>query len=230
MSDDDTEEGGLASFLPLSPYSLDAQLPSGTRFVSVGRIRKTVNEYASHVTKVNWYATFRYATVAALERRLKAYDHEMASQANIDASIAYKQLRQRVASLLRLFKHVKHAAESNDLYKLQCLLEPLAVLSKFAASQSAELAPYLRLAMAYARFFKHHSDGANVVDCFRALPLVDMRAWQEQLSSVILVDGSKKQSPPALKTEMHDTQLAASIGGPKRANISIMHGPLRRYQ
>ena len=105
VSDPEADYGEICS-LPLHPMSCSGPLPAGHVFTAISRIRSTVNKYTESLCEIQWFETFKVATVQAVERRLANHEHNIVGQFHSDVELGFKQLRCRLKALLPFHKAI----------------------------------------------------------------------------------------------------------------------------
>ena len=157
------------------------------------KIRTTINSYADKAGTLLWYEGFKYPTLLALARRLKQYEQFIEHCSHIEAHLAYKQLDQRLTSLLNLFKNMKVVGDAQDLMQLPIILPPLDVIISYLKATKQKLAPDLFLAYSYADFFKKYRSSVPIEECVQALDISALRLAQEEVQKTFEENSKKSQ-------------------------------------
>lgn len=122
--DDDVE-------LPLSDLSLSTPLPVGTFYRPLARMMVTINRYASRLTEVRFYDELNLGTVFSAQRRFLNYAQIVKDKGNVELQIGYKQLAERLASVVKFQKAVRAWNDRRNPKALEAAAAPLKSLGKF---------------------------------------------------------------------------------------------------
>ncbi|CAK0856992.1 unnamed protein product [Prorocentrum cordatum] len=148
----------------VNKFSVDERLPKGQLFISIGRIRATINSYVECTGSLGWLPDFKVQTVQALERRLNQHKAEIEEQANVDIKVAFSQLSVRVSSLIQMFKLFKAWFDENADTALVPILEKMSKLNPYMEHKGLQVAADLQIIIKYATFYKNLGDGKSIYD------------------------------------------------------------------
>ena len=111
--------------------------------------------HVDSLADARWYDQFRVATVAALERRLRRYDVNIAGLQHVSVQIGYEQLLRRVQSLLQLHRLVRIWLDSQDDGELPKILEVWPPLRAYLAYVDKHVGGDMQLLLIRATFYYH---------------------------------------------------------------------------
>ena len=128
---DDGDDSLNVDELPINASGVDGKLPSGYVFVSIKRIRDTINRYVEEIQSVGWYANFKLPTVQALHCWLQNHHHGIMSCAHCDVQIGYKQVSARVCAMIELHKAISKWLSTHDDEELISMLKPFKLVKRY---------------------------------------------------------------------------------------------------
>ncbi|CAK0875216.1 unnamed protein product [Prorocentrum cordatum] len=137
----------------INDLSVSGNLPSGTVYGAVNKIRGTINAYVNKLAESSWYDKFVLGTMHALHRRLMKHKHNVVGKAQFDVQCAFHQLDNRLdKGLIALYKGTKGWLESQDDAMLIDTLEPFTIVLPCLMKERVCLSEELRIVMIYAIF------------------------------------------------------------------------------
>lgn len=139
--DDDGGDGGelnLAIDLPLSEMSLSEDFPTGGIFRPMRRMRMTINKYAARLACNRFYDDLVLGTVFSAQRRFLAYEPKIKEEGSVELQIAFRQLADRLAAVLKVHKVLRAWNDSQNPKSLEAADAPLQVLCKYLEARQTD--------------------------------------------------------------------------------------------
>ena len=159
---DDGDDSLNVDELPINASGVDGKLPSGSAFVSMKRIRDTVNRYVEEIQSVGCYANFKLPTIQALQRRLQNHYQAIMSCAHCDVQIGYKQVNARVCALIELYKVVSKWLSTHDDEELISMLKPFKLVKRYLDYKGLSVGEDIAILLFFA---KSHDGVEGRWDC-----------------------------------------------------------------
>ncbi|CAK0829698.1 unnamed protein product [Prorocentrum cordatum] len=153
--------------LPLQDMSLSGRFPAGREFVSVARMRNTVNAYVDRMATDGWFQDYKLGTTQVLERRLKNHREAIVGKVACSVQVAHKQLHARINASISLCKCLKHWLGTQDDANLVNTLDHIGIQVAYLASKGLPLAEDLTVIFGYSVFqayIKKHNKVSTAIE------------------------------------------------------------------
>lgn len=205
LQEPDTE-ASWSEDMPLNEASIEGTLPQGTVFGSIKRIRTTINMYAGHLASTGWHDLFKVPTMQALERRLKQHEQSVEGKFHLDVVISYRQLKQRVSSLILANKSLRQWLETRNESHLVQTAKHMSPLMKYLSKVGLELAPDMQMVMLFARFYACVDADASVSNALRDMDVEAFVSLYDKFKSDDACNQPARvaQPTPLVKVEVGD--------------------------
>lgn len=177
--------------LPLVGESLSAPLPSGTFWAGISRMRETLNHYADRVTQLQWGKKFKDQTVRAALGRFVKHEKAIMGNFHLDLQVGYKQVAERVSSLLSVHKVLRFWLDSQDDSVLASVLEPWAAIDKYLVATKQSAAPDLAVVLCFARYHNHFENTESVAESLKQVSVEELEA---KLAEVRQAQGEQQEA------------------------------------
>lgn len=165
--------------LPITKESIDAPLPPGQVFLSMRKIRETINKYNQDMSEIGWLCRFRIATVQALSRRFDKHAPLIVGgkAPSVNIEVGYKQLQARVAAVVSMKRGVKRWLDHQNDMLLVDILSPLSELDRFMQYNKYKMASDINIMRCYATFHSAFKQTTSLFPALETINLHDLTMW-----------------------------------------------------